>query len=73
MMSRQCSRVACSRPAAFTLTFDYEDRLAAVGPLAFAVEPHSYDLCVVHAERLRAPEGWTIMRPVPLGYEQPAS
>ena len=69
MMNRPCSRVACSRPAAFTLTFDYVDRLAAIGPLAYEVEPHSYDLCTLHADRLTAPEGWTVLRPVPLGFE----
>lgn len=69
MTNRTCSRVACSRPATFTLTFDYDDRLAAIGPLAFEVEPHSYDLCTLHADRLRAPEGWTVLRPTPLGFD----
>lgn len=69
MLNRPCSRVACSRPAAVTLTFDYEDRLAAIGPLAVEAEPHTYDLCTMHADRLTAPQGWTIVRPVPIGYE----
>ena len=69
MMNRPCSRVACSRPAVVTLTFDYDERLAAIGPLAFEIEPHSYDLCQVHADRLTAPAGWTVLRPVPLAFE----
>lgn len=69
MLTRPCSRVACSRPAALTLTFDYEERLAAIGPLAVDVEPHTYDLCVMHADRLTVPAGWTVLRPAPVGFD----
>ncbi len=34
-----------------------------VGPLATAAEPHSYDLCSVHAQGLTAPKGWEVVRP----------
>jgi Protein of unknown function (DUF3499) len=37
-----------------------------VGPLAAFVEPHCYDLCSWHADRLTAPRGWEVMR-LPLG------
>lgn len=67
MSIRPCCRVACSRPATATLTFDYDDRMAVIGPLATLADPHAYDLCRIHAERLRVPDGWTIIRPVPLG------
>lgn len=33
-----------------------------LGPLATYAEPHSYDLCTVHAEGLTAPRGWDIVR-----------
>ena len=33
-----------------------------VGPLAISAEPHSYDLCTVHAGRLTAPLGWELVR-----------
>jgi hypothetical protein len=33
-----------------------------LGPLATYAEPHCYDLCSVHAERLTAPRGWEIVR-----------
>lgn len=59
---RRCSRTACARPAVATLTYVYADSTAVVGPLATAVEPHSYDLCSEHAERLTAPRGWEIVR-----------
>ena len=41
MTNRPCCRVTCSRPAVATLTFDYEDRLAVVGPLAMVADPHA--------------------------------
>lgn len=67
MRSRPCCRITCSRRAEFTLTFDYRDRMAALGPLAFRAEPHSYDLCAFHAARTSVPEGWTLVKPVPIG------
>ncbi|MDO5052067.1 MAG: DUF3499 family protein [Pseudoclavibacter sp.] len=69
MKNRLCSRGTCTREARYTLTFDYDERLAAIGPLAGTPEPHSYDLCAMHAERFTVPSGWSIMRPIPLGHE----
>ncbi len=60
---RRCSRIGCSDPAVATLTYAYADSTAVVGPLATAAEPHSYDLCSVHALRLTAPKGWEVVRP----------
>lgn len=59
---RCCSRTACTRPAFATLTYVYADSTAVVGPLATSEEPHSYDLCTEHADRLTAPRGWEIVR-----------
>ena len=61
-VARQCSRTACVRPAAATLTYVYADQVAVLGPLATYAEPHSYDLCDAHAERLTAPRGWEVVR-----------
>jgi len=33
-----------------------------LGPLATYAEPHAYDLCEVHSERLSAPRGWEVLR-----------
>lgn len=33
-----------------------------LGPLATYAEPHCYDLCATHSERLTAPRGWEIVR-----------
>lgn len=45
-----------------TLTYVYSDCTAVLGPLATASEPHCYDLCERHAERLTAPRGWDVVR-----------
>jgi len=52
-----------------TLTFVYSDSTAVVGPLAIVREPHSWDLCVMHAGRITAPRGWELVRhagPLPM-------
>lgn len=63
---RPCSKVACSNEAVATLTYVYADSMAVLGPLSRVAEPHSYDLCVRHAESLSAPQGWQIVRHVSL-------
>lgn len=40
----------------------YADSTAVLGPLATFAEPHAYDLCDVHSERLSAPRGWEVLR-----------
>ena len=62
---RRCSRTACGRPAVNTLTYVYADQTAVLGPLATYAEPHAYDLCDPHSERLSAPRGWEVMRLAP--------
>ena len=59
---RQCTRAACSQPAVATLTYVYADSTAVLGPLATNAEPHSYDLCATHANRLTVPRGWEVVR-----------
>ena len=72
MGTRCCSRPACKRPAVCTLTYVYRDSTAVLGPLASYVEPHCYDLCAAHAERLTAPLGWEVVR-LPVEPAQPAN
>ena len=45
-----------------TLTYVYSDQTAVLGPLATYAEPHAYDLCDEHSERLSAPRGWEVVR-----------
>ena len=59
---RLCSKVACAREAVATLTFDYGDQMAALGPLGPGGDPHAHDLCAQHADRLSVPAGWLVIR-----------
>lgn len=61
-LTRGCSKTGCARPAVATLTYAYADRAVVVGPLATYAEPHTYDLCLEHAERMTAPRGWEVVR-----------
>ncbi len=70
---RRCSRTACGRPATTTLTYVYADQTAVVGPLATYAEPHAYDLCDPHSERLSAPRGWEVLRLAPAADQGPTN
>ena len=68
-IGRGCSRGGCRRKAVMTLTYVYADSVAVVGPLATFAEPHAYDLCEVHGERLTVPNGWSVIRQERTGTE----
>ncbi|MFM2437245.1 MAG: hypothetical protein RLZ55_44 [Actinomycetota bacterium] len=59
---RSCSKPSCSQHAVATLTYVYDDGTAVLGPLATLADPHCYDLCAQHAERLTVPRGWEVVR-----------
>ena len=56
-MRRQCCRPACAEPAVATVTYHYGTQAAWLDPLSAERDPHSYDMCARHAERLRPPAG----------------
>ncbi|MGI8768580.1 MAG: DUF3499 domain-containing protein [Propionibacteriaceae bacterium] len=62
MATRRCSRSGCPDRAVATLTYVYTDSMAVLGPLATQAEPHGYDLCARHANRLSVPRGWEVIR-----------
>ncbi|GAA4187927.1 hypothetical protein GCM10022219_01370 [Microbacterium oryzae] len=62
MRERLCSKVGCAREAVTTMTYDYADQMAAVGPLGAGDDPHAHDLCALHTERLSVPQGWVVVR-----------
>ena len=72
MSLRRCSRPACKQAALYTLTYVYRDSTAVLGPLASYVEPHCYDLCGAHADRLTVPRGWDVVRLPAVPAEQEA-
>jgi hypothetical protein len=43
------------------LTYVYADSTVVVGALARHAEPHSYDLCALHADGFTAPRGWEVV------------
>jgi hypothetical protein len=45
-----------------TLTYSYVDSTVVLGPLGTHAEPHAYDLCVEHTDRLTVPRGWEVLR-----------
>lgn len=59
---RICSKVACRREAVSTLTFDYDGRMAALGPLGAGNDPHAHDLCAEHTDRMSVPAGWAVLK-----------
>lgn len=59
---RVCSKPSCQNPAVATLTYVYADCTAVLGPLATYAEPHCYDLCQNHSDRMTAPKGWEVVR-----------
>jgi hypothetical protein len=61
-VGRACSRVGCRTVATMTLTYIYAESTAVVGPLATYSEPHAYDLCASHGERLKVPHGWNVIK-----------
>lgn len=50
--------------ASATLTYIYADSTAVLGPLSTFAEPHSYDLCDAHSEKLTVPKGWTVVKEI---------
>ena len=59
-MARQCSRTGCSETATVTLTYQYAQSQVWLDVLANERDPHAYDLCTRHADRLTAPQGWQV-------------
>lgn len=55
---RQCSRTGCADVAAVTLSYHYGHSQVWIDHLTPEREPHSYDMCERHAERLSVPQGW---------------
>ena len=62
LSARTCSRASCTNAAIKTLTYIYSDSTAVLGPLATYAEPHNYDLCSTHSERLTVPVGWNVIK-----------
>jgi len=58
--TRQCSRTGCAEPAAVTFTYQYARSVVCLDDLSNERDPHGYDLCDHHGERLKVPSGWRL-------------
>lgn len=59
---RLCSRPGCSHPAVATLKYNHARKTGYVMPLIDEEDPHSWDLCARHAQRVSVPQGWELIR-----------
>ena len=59
--TRLCARPECGRAATSSLTYHYGSGSVWVDPLGTEPDPASYDLCDMHAGRMRVPHGWTLV------------
>ena len=57
---RQCSRTGCAESATSTFAFQYGRSLVWLEDLHLDRDPHCYDLCERHADRLKVPSGWLL-------------
>lgn len=73
LVGRRCTRSGCSSHASRTLTYIYSDSTAVLGPLSTYVEPHAYDLCAEHSEKLTVPQGWTVIAHDPESHQSEPS
>ncbi len=58
--TRQCSRTGCAERATVTLTYVYARSHVWLDDLSRDRDPHAYDLCDRHADRLSVPSGWSL-------------
>lgn len=58
---RRCSKSGCTERAVATLSYNYGEQIATLSHLHQYAEPHTYDLCLSHSERLTIPRGWSVV------------
>ena len=59
-VARQCSRSTCSEISTITLTYQYSRAIVWIDDLAHERDPHAYDLCQRHGQRMTVPSGWRL-------------
>jgi len=69
---RTCSKISCRQPAARTLIYIYAESTAVLGPLSTFAEPHTFDFCANHSERLTVPKGWNVIKHESGGTAEPS-
>jgi len=59
-VARHCSRSTCTELSTITLTYQYSRALVWIDDLAHERDPHAYDLCERHGQRMTVPTGWRL-------------
>ncbi|MCS4484053.1 DUF3499 domain-containing protein [Gleimia sp. 6138-11-ORH1] len=59
---RDCELTGCTNPAVATLTYNYRESTAVIGPLPAHKQPYTTELCQQHALKFNVPQGWTVIR-----------
>lgn len=57
-----CYRPGCGQPAVATMTYNYQEATAVVGPLSPSPVKGAFDLCQTHATAVTVPHGWQLIR-----------
>lgn len=61
---RRCHKTVCPTTAVVSMAYHYADQTAYLGPLSDAPDPHMHDLCASHANAMKFPRGWQVIRVV---------
>ncbi|EEH63816.1 hypothetical protein HMPREF0044_0835 [Gleimia coleocanis DSM 15436] len=59
---RQCVHFGCEERAVATLTYNYAEATAVLGPLPPEKAPYTSEFCEHHANTFTAPNGWQVIR-----------
>lgn len=59
---RKCELTGCLQPAVATLTYNYGESTAVIGPLPAHKQPYTTELCHQHAVKFNVPQGWQVIR-----------
>ena len=59
-MTRQCSRTCCRAPATIRLGYHYMAATVWLDDIGPAEDRTPFELCAVHADRVRVPVGWLL-------------
>lgn len=61
-LMRKCARPQCEQGAVSTMTYNYRDAVAVVGPLSPTPKAGALDFCMYHAQTVTVPVGWELIR-----------
>lgn len=60
-MRRGCARPGCSQGADATLHYRYAARTVFLERLSDDAHPMTHDMCEMHADTIRVPQGWKLI------------